>query len=164
MEGVARDLDSFDVVIIRSLVRTKKELVPIFKALQKRFPKWKGTIWHLRPDEKLEHLPISVVQNIYEALLTRFDPDLFKIREERKARAIEEAAKDEEKKHEMTANDVADRLERIVVDRDTEHAQNVAEATRRLEEARAEGRREPHRDAQEEAQGGGDDRPLGRGE
>lgn len=141
-EGVAsaggeRDLDEFDVVIVRALRHTRDSLRPIYKALQKRYPKWKGLIWHLKPGEKLEHLPISVVQQIYESLMVRFDPDLWKIREERKAKAIKEAAAEDEKTEHQVAEEYADHLERIVADRDTAKLNNVAEATRRLEAAKA---------------------------
>lgn len=159
-EGVARELDEFDVVVLRALRHNRESLQPIYKALRQRYPNWKGQIWHLRPGEKLEHLPISVVQQIYESLMVRFDPDLWKIREERKAKAIQEAAKEEEKDQEMAAHEVADHLERIVADRDQEHVDNIADATRRLEEAKKGG---PQREVEEEAGSGGVSGPAGSG-
>ena len=133
IEGVGKKLEKNDMVILRSARFTHQNLKHIQNKIKKCYPHWDGVILHLQPEESIERLNLGAVQAIYEAYMSRFDPDLFKIRQERK-RIAELTEQQQKKKDEMqTAQQAADYLEKVVEERDNDKAKSVEDATRRLE-------------------------------
>ncbi len=108
------DLKKDDIgplVVVWSSVANRKILkdarAKIVKATKK---KWDGVLLHLRPGETIGAMKLPQVEALYEALMSRWDPDLHRIRMARKTAALAEAAAAEKAAHDLTANQVADHL------------------------------------------------------
>ncbi len=135
-KGFMKEPEGNQLLIFYSNGFTGSFFKGFLKKLRKLYPKWDGNILNLRPGEKIESLDMGMTQSLYEALMSKFDPDLFQIRMARKAKAEAEAIQAEKAENLDTANQVADHLEEIGKQREQAKIDRIAEATRNLSAAK----------------------------
>ena len=115
--GTARTLETDDLLLIRfsgaNRQTERRRVAEIQKAVKKASPGWRGQVLHLPPDLELAQLPAPMVEALYEALLARFDPDLYETRAERRKAAEEQAERAEAEAEAERANAIADHLETL---------------------------------------------------
>ena len=115
--GTARELKDHEMLIVRGQFvnrgHEKGTIRRLEKSLRKHNPQWKGVLLHLPSGMELKQLPAVMVESLYEALLARFDPDLYQVRAARKKAALDQAEAQEAKSHLATAEEVAQHLAQV---------------------------------------------------
>lgn len=120
------------LMIVWSANATRKRLQIIRSKIKKATKGlWNGVLLHLLPGESVGSMKLPQAQALYETLMSAWDPDLYQIRMDRKAKAEAEA-------QEMTANQIADRLAEVKASADAETKATILDATARLEAAKLE--------------------------
>lgn len=118
--GTARRLGTDEMLVVRgqfmNRAQEKGSIRKLEKALQKHNPKWRGVLLHLPEGMELMQLPAVMVESLYEALMLRWDPDLYEVRMSRKKAAQEAAQKEEEASNLATAEEVARHLAKVQMD------------------------------------------------
>lgn len=130
-----KDLTVGDMLVVWSNAMNRQKLREMRAKIRKANKKWDGVVLHLQPGETIGSMKLPQVQALYEAIMSRFDPDLYEIRMSRKEAAQAQAKASEEAAHEMTANQVADRLAAIRKVEEKKQTASVIEASVRIEAA-----------------------------
>lgn len=109
-----KDQDIGPLMVIWSASANRKRLQDVRGKVRKAMRgKWNGVLLHLLPGETIGGMKLPQVQALYETLLRMFDPDLYAIRQAKKAEAEATARREEEAGHTETANAIADHLAEI---------------------------------------------------
>lgn len=118
--GTARRLGADDMLIVRGVfanrAQEKGSIRKLEKALQKHNPKWRGVLLHLPEGMELMQLPAAMVESLYEALMLRWDPDLYEVRMSRKKATHQASQAEEEASNLATAEEVARHLAKVQMD------------------------------------------------
>ena len=115
--GTARRLTGKAMLIVRGEFQNKAQEKATVRGLEKKLrkanPKWSGILLHIPEGMELMQLPAVMVEALYEALMSRFDPDLLEMRLQR--RAVAEKAEDDKEQSRIIqdANAIADHLSQI---------------------------------------------------
>lgn len=108
-DGQMRPLKKQDIgpiMIVWSKSANRKRLQDMRVKIKKTIKGWDGVLLHLLPGETVGSMKLPQVQALYEALMRSFDPDLYQIRMDKKAKA-------EKDRDDVIANEIADKLETI---------------------------------------------------
>lgn len=115
--GTSRKLGKHDMLVVRGAftnrAQEKGHLRKLEKALRRHNPNWEGVLLHLPSGMELKQLPAVMVESLYEALLARFDPDLFQMRQAKRQVAEEDAKAAEEQSHLATGEEVSRHLQAL---------------------------------------------------
>lgn len=112
--GTGRKLGEQDMILVRGVfanrAHEKATVKKLEKGLRRANPKWRGVLLHMPKDMELSQLPAVMVEALFEALLTRFEPEMARFRAKKKMAATAEAQAKDEARILNGANAVADHL------------------------------------------------------
>lgn len=128
------------ILVLWSLSANRRRLQDLRAKVKKGLKKkWDGVVLHLRPGETIGSMKLPQTEALYEAIMSRFDPDLYQIRMSRKTSALAEHKAKEELKNNLTANAVADRLEMLKQAGELQAGAEILAASAQLEAAKSSG-------------------------
>lgn len=132
------DIGAGDLVVVWSKNLNHQGLRIIRSKIHRANKKWDGVMLHLLPGETIGAMKLPHVQALYEAIMSRFDPDLFEIRMRRKQAAVDEVEAKKAAQNNATAEQIADRLEQVAKSAQREKDAEILKSVAQLELAAKE--------------------------